>query len=179
MAENIYDILRSEYSEALIKQLNANEDVSTFLQLVYNHLLKTASERRGNPKSIVCTVDVVKERLLRVVVRYEGQDDQAENLDMSYNPVQRNLSLVTFLRVNVNVKGLALRVVDTLEKWIAEKPYRKEVGYTGIRLVNSVYWKNLIFTSEIVLKPEFDYGVMHKMGWDKEPEQPVERIVIP
>lgn len=180
MAESVYEVLCQ--SSGLAEKLNKNQDFSSFLMLVYSHLLNIAIDNSGDPRDITCDVTVELERLMKITVRYETKPDRPSTLPNLGGKLfsKRNPSLVSLLQVNENLKTLAQRTLLVLERWIEEKPYRKECGYERIRFENSILWKNLIFTSEMVLQAEFDYQTIKQMGWD-EPEQPTENegIIIP
>lgn len=183
MAENVYDVLRDQ-NPALMEKLAKNEELCTFLQLVFSHLIVMASDSPEDPRRIVCDVTVELERLLKITVRWDRSISLEGVIRQGTSKVfwQRNYELVGLLKVNENVQGLATRVLIVIERWMDEKPYRRETGFENLRFENSMLWKNGVFTTEIVLKPEFDYDVIKAMGWDKEPEQPTEeerRIILP
>lgn len=173
MAENVFEILCQ--SSGLAEKLNKNQDFSSFLMLVYSHSLNIAMDNTGDPRDMVCDVTVEMERLMKITIRYETKPDRPSTLPALEGKLftKRNPSLVSLLQVNESVRTLAQRALVVLERWINEKDYRKEVGYENVTFENSMLWKNLVFTSEMVLKPEFDYDTIKRMGWD-EPEQPTE-----
>lgn len=181
MAQSVYELLCE--SSGLAEKLNKNQDFSSFLMLVYSHLLVIAMDNPGDPRDILCTVTVEMERLMKISIRYETKSDRLSTRPALEGKLftKRNPSLVSLLQVNTSVRTLAQRTLEVLERWIAEKDYRKECGYENVLFENSTLWKNLVFTSEMVLKPEYDFDTIKRMGWD-EPEQPTEeekRIILP
>lgn len=180
MAENIYEIIKGNHP-ILMEKLDTNHELCTFLMLVYSHTLVEAASTSENPADLTLDVDVTNERLMRVTMRYvksSALDNLRGVLDGKLFS-KRNPSLVKLLDVNKNLKDLPMRVVTVLERWVNEKPFRKECGFANVRFENSIFWKNKIFTSEMVLKAEYDYSTIRAMGWD-EPEQPTEgRIILP
>jgi hypothetical protein len=182
MAENAYDVLRGD-SPALAAKLNTNHLLCTWLQLVYTHLLNIAADSPEDPRDIELDLSVLRERLMVVTVRYRIKEHVGPTL-VRHNKLlgQRNMRIAQLLRVNKSVKDLPARVVEILERWIEEKPYRKACGFANIRFENPRLWKNKTFTVEMVLKTQFDAVVRKKLGWDKEPEQEAEeerRIITP
>jgi len=170
MAENVYEILKGT-QPSLMEKLSTNEDLCTFLMLVYSHTLAVAAVDPKNPADIVLEVGITNERLMNIPLRYKENSGRSQVSLEGKIFSKRNPSLVRLLQVNQNLKDFPTRIVNVIERWIEEKPYRKECGFAHIRFENSMFWANRIFTSEMVLQPEFDYGVIKKFGWDKEPEQ--------
>lgn len=186
MAENVYEVLLND-APALAKRLDSNHDLCTFLILVYNHLLLYASNQKEDPRQLILQVTVVRERLLSIHIKYDITKVLEGPLPTRHGnvPWQRNMRLVEFMRVNSEVKNLARRVVEVLEIWLGEKPYRVACGFEGIRCEASTLWTNGVFTTELILKTQFDEIIRDRMGWNDEPEQliaePVEegRIILP
>lgn len=178
MADNVYEVLLNE-APALAKRLDSNHDLCTFLQLVYNHLLDFASNQKEDPRQLVLFTDIIRERLLRIQIRYDVTKILEGELPTRAGKVawQRNMRLVEFMRVNSDVKNLARKVVEVLELWLKEKDYRTACGFEGIRCEASTLWVNGVFTTELILKTQFDEAVRKRLGWDVEPEQPAEEPV--
>jgi hypothetical protein len=185
VAENVYEVIKG-MNGPLIEKLDTNHELCSFIMLIYSHMIYVAAENPGDPKDLICNVTVELERLFKIQLSYSKSNDRpSRQVSISGDDKKfsrRNPTLVTLLQVNQNVRELPIRMVETLERWIDEKPYRKECGFANLKFENQMFWKNLVFTAEIVLKAEFDYETIRQMGWDKEPEQPTEeerRIILP
>lgn len=181
--ENIYDVLKGDQPE-LLKKLETNEEFCTFLALAYAHLLEVVMESSEDPRDLEVKVGITMERLLRVESQFVRKEHLGAAL-IRHNKLywQRNKRLVELMKVNRSVHDLALNAVQVVERWMLEKPYRKEVGFSNIRFENAMRWKgNNNITAELILKTEYDYAVREKLGWNKEPEQEAEedrRIILP
>ena len=168
MPEDVYQILKDAHPKLVADVLDKSYEISNCLMLFYSHIWNEACTRRENPADLTVMVDVVLERLLRVRAVYIPQEGSPPVI-LDSHPVKRNISLARLLAVNKNVRNLAVKVVEVLEQWVNEKLYRKRLGIFAIRLENSRLWKgNFTFTSEIVLKTEFDELVKAKMKWVDE-----------
>jgi hypothetical protein len=172
MAENVYEVLKDSHQKLVEDVLDKNEEISRFLMLVYSHVLYTASERSENPANLIFFPAIVQERLLILRMRYKrDREEELRRTVLGQNPVQRNLKLAELMRVNKNVNNIAVDVVRVLERWIDEKPYRKEQGITNLRLEYPMFMGgDLTFTAELVFKIEFDELVRAKLKWPDEPE---------
>lgn len=176
MAENVYEILVSEYP-TLMDTLNTNDDVSSYLMSVYATLLYHAIEDSRNPANLRCNVSIQGDRLLVIKTHYTGEDARSVDIGTKL-PRQRNLNLVKFLQVNNSVKRLALDVVYELEKWVQVEDYRKAQGFKNIKTFNPMRWKgDGTITAELIMKFSFDDMVNAKMKWDI-PEEPEEKRII-
>src|SRR5437899_32922 len=158
MPDNVYEVLKSTHPQLVDNVLDKNEEISKFLMLVYSHLLYTAMDRPWDPKDIVLTYGVIESKgkndLLQIQIKYYESRESKSNRLEGKNPVKRNLDLVKLLSSNSNVRDVALRVVELLERWINEKPYRKKLGLKSIKLENQMFWKNLVLKAEIMLHVE-------------------------
>lgn len=180
MAENVYEVIKSHYPE-LAKTLDTNEDLCKFLMLVYAHLLDHVADSTRDPRQLRLPINIVKERLLTITMEYSTEIVSGSSFSASKNPVQRNMRLAQFMQVNTDVKTLALRVTEMMERWMHAKDYRMACGFPNIRCEAQRMWKNGVFTTELVLKTHFDEAVRERMGWN-EPEQMTEeesRIIQP
>ena len=171
MAENAYEVLKSHHPKLVVEVLDKSEEISTFLMLVYSHVLYASASRPEDPQDVrlQCQIDEMSEgSLLRVVMRYETENRASPLRIGTRHPVKRNPSLAELLQVNRNVRDLAVNLVSQLERWIDAKPYRKELGLKSIVLENAVFWKNLVFTAEILLRVQWEDLVKAKMRWKDE-----------
>lgn len=165
MAENIYELLKNE-QPALAAKLDTNHDVCEFLYAAYAHILQMAIDSPKDPKNMMCLVSIEADRLLKLQLRYyESGHNQSSNLTKI--PAKRNLSLVSLLQSNSNLKSVAQRVTEILEKWVDSHPATKAQGFTKIKCRESTLWRgSMTITSELVTKFEFDDYVNAKMQWD-------------
>lgn len=165
MAENVYEILKTHHRMLVINVLDKCEEISKFLMLVYSHVLYAAMDQPGDPKDIVLTYNIIENsqgNLLKIDMKYyESEGTELRGME-GKNPVKRNLNLVRLLQVNVNIRNLAVKVVETLERWLNEKPYRRELGLKSIKLENAVFWKNMVFTAELYMNVEWEEMVRLK-----------------
>jgi hypothetical protein len=173
MAENIYDVLLNNYPDLVGRVLSKQEEISKFLMLFYSHLLYVAAADNRKPEDLVCTVSIMSKDgrdLLHVSCSYKEGSDTTGSIKATRNPLHRNMTLARLLIVNTSVREVARSVVTTLERWVEEKPFRKEQGIFNVRLENGMFWKNLVCTAELVLKIEFDDLVKSKMKWQDDPD---------
>ena len=179
MADSVYEVLKANHPKLVKEVLDKNEEISKFLMLVYSHLLYAAMDQPRDPKDIVLTYNVVELEgsLLKIDMKYYESDGNKLKLD-GKNPIKRNLDLVTLLQSNSNVKNLAVRVVEILEKWVNAKPYRKELGLKAIKLENAMFWKNLVFTAEILLHVEWEEMTKLKMKFFDDEELAIEHPMV-
>lgn len=170
--ENAYDMLKSTYPNLVENVLDKSEEISALLMLMYSHILYTATDRMEDPKDLRFEVDILKDALLKVQVTYKRDSEKSSLIIPGKDPTRRNLNLVRLMQVNNNVTKLAVDVVDVLEKWISGNPRRKDFGLTQLKFVEPMFWKNLVFTAELVLKVDFDEMVRAQMNWPAdEPEE--------
>ena len=177
-AENIYDLIVEEKPQ-LAATLNSNESVSSFLMSVYSHLLHIAIDSRNDPKELICLVDIARDRVLRIqAIYYKEAPRISTNIAIDKTPVNRNLSLVNLLRVNRNVRDLAQRVVEILERWVAIHPATKKQGFKNIKIMEPRrQGDGTIFTAELVVHFEFEEFVNAKMKWEMD-EEPQEKGLV-
>jgi hypothetical protein len=160
MAENIYDILRNEQPR-LTPMLDKNHDVCTFLMSSYAYLLSLVMETGRNAEDMDLSINVIKERLIKIDISWKTEHEGATSLSASKLPYQRNMSLVSFLKSNDKILNLARDVVYVLERWLKGAEYRKDIGYEQIRVENVIAWRDgRTITGELVLKT--DYAQMTK-----------------
>jgi hypothetical protein len=143
--------------------------------LFYSHLLYAAASDPRNFEDLECKVGILTPKeapvdLLSISCKYKGTSDSHSVVQATRSPVQRNMTLARLLTVNMSVREVARSVVTILERWLAEKPYRKRQGIFNVRLENGMFWKDMTCTAEIVLKVQFDEMVKSKMKWPDEPE---------
>jgi len=183
MAENVYEILKSEHPKLVEEVLDKNDSISTFLMLVYSHLLNISVEKPQDPKDMYFEVQIREKQtnpcpLLIVKVLYKPSTDDSVSMSMDKIPFKRNMNLVRLMTVNSHVRELAVKIVEILEAWLNEKPYRKAQGMHNIRCEESMLYRNLVFATEIILKVQYDEMVKAKMNWPDEPELFDERRII-
>lgn len=172
MADNAYEVLKSEHPN-LIEVLDTNHDVCDFLMSFYRHIENIASESPNDPKDLMCTVDVVMERLLRIQTRYYDSSQKNKTAN-SKLPRHRNINIVSLFQVNHNIRDVALRVLQVVERWLKEKPERAQQGFKNIRIENAKLWPGeKTFTAELVMFFEFQDFVSAKLKFDDmdAPEQ--------
>lgn len=179
MADNIYDVFRSEQS-ALISVLDENHDVCTFLKGAYDHLLDLTMNLGRKAEDLDLQVSIIQERLLKIDISWKNAHEGASRLNASKIPYQRNMSLASFVRSNPKVRNLAHDVIYILQRWLKEKEYRKDLGYSQIKIENAIGWRDgRTITGEIVLKVEYEQMTRERLGLSKaEPEQPVKSDII-
>ncbi len=169
--ENIYEILKTHHPTLVTKVLDQSEEISKFLMLVYSHILYAAMDQPGDPKDIVLTYSIVetpgKTDMIQIQMLYYESEGTRFRAD-GKNPTKRNLDLVRLLAVNKNILNIAVRVVEVLERWVNAKPYRKKLGLKSIKFENTMFWKNLIFTSELLLHVEWEEMVKLKTKFFEE-----------
>lgn len=176
MITNVYDLIVSE-TPALAERLNENENVSAFLMSVYSQLLNIALDSPNDPKDLICQVDVIHGRLFRIRVSYYKEASAIHTDIGSKQPVTRNLNLVKFLQVNRNVKNLAQRAVEVIERWVGEYPATKQQGFKNVKLLEGKLLRGSnIFTAEMVVHYEYEEFVNAKLKWNlSDEEQLVEK----
>lgn len=173
MANSAYEVLKSSMP-TLIDFLDTNHDVCDFLMGFYKHAETIAAESPNDPKDMVCFVDIVMERLLKISVKYYNPSNKS-GASTDKLPAKRNLNIVKLMESNYNVRDVAMRVANVLERWLKEKPEREQQGFTNIRLENAKLWKDGTFTAEIVLFFEFNDYVSARLKFDmNSPEQKTE-----
>lgn len=182
MAENIYEVLKSE-QPLLVPVLDKNHDVCTFLKASYDHLLYLTIGLGKKPGDLDLQISVIAERLLKVTIIWKAVGNESRMV-ASKDPAQKNLSLVSFLKANPKVRDFAKDLIMVLEKWIDEKPVRKEAGFENLRLENPIAWRDgRTITAEIVLHFEYARAAAAKLKFAEDfaaAEQPTEgSIVIP
>lgn len=179
MAENIYDVFRSEQS-SLVKVLDSNHDVCTFLKSSYDHLLDLTMDSGRKAEDLQLSVSIVQERLLKIDISWKNSHEGTSRLIASKAPYQKNMSLTSFVRSNPQVRDLAPNVIYCLERWLKEKKYRKDLGFTQIKIENAIGWRDgRTITGEIILKVEFDQMTSERLGMHQaEPEQPTKSDII-
>jgi hypothetical protein len=172
MAENVFEILVTE-QPALAEKLQTNHDVSDFLYAAYAHLLNIAIESSNDPKNMIVFVDIQQDKLLRLQVQYYKDGSNTGEVG-SKLPSKRNLNLVNFLKVNGNMRTLAQRVVEVMERWVNSTEATKSQGFSKIVTRNSTLWRETkTITAELMVKFQFDEFVNAKMKWDMdEPDTP-------
>lgn len=167
MAINAYEVFKAT-NPALIEKLDANYDVSDFLMGFYKQIEIMAAESSNDPKNLMCSVDIVKERLLRITTRYYQPGSNASATDR--HPSKRNINIVHLFEVNHNVRDVAVRVVEILDRWLREA-YRKNQKFEDIKIVEAKLWADKTFTAELVMKIDFQEYVSKLMKTDLPPEQ--------
>jgi hypothetical protein len=179
MPENIYDVLRTEQSQ-LIPILDQNHDVCTFLISAYTYLKDLTMTLGRKPEDMNLSVAVIMERLLKIDISWKSQHEGSSSFLASKLPRQRNLTLVSFVKSNSKIKNLAQDVIYCLERWLKEKDYRKELGYSAIKLENAIGWRDgRTITAEIVLAVDYEQAAALKMKFKTdEPEQPTKSDII-
>lgn len=182
MAESVYEVIKSNHPDLVANVLDKSEELSKFLMLVYSHILYAAMGQPGDPKDIALTYNIIESPgnpdLLKIDMKYyEGEGSKIRGGLQGKDPTKRNLDLVKLLNSNSNVRDMAVRVVEILEKWVNAKPYRKELGVKSIKFENAMFWKNLVFTAELIMKVEFEEMVRLKQkffdDWDLQQEHPM------
>lgn len=167
MAENIYELLKNE-QPALIAKLDTNHDVCDFLYAAYAHILNMAIDSPKDPKNLICFASIEADRLLKLQLQYYEPGSNQES-QLTKVPAKRNLSLVSLLKSNSNLKSVAQRVTEILEKWVNSHPATKEQGFKNIKCRESTLWRgSMTITSELVTRFEFDDYVNAKMKWDMD-----------
>lgn len=176
MAENAYEVLKGS-SPSLIEFLDKNHDVCDFLMSFYKHVQVIAIDSPNEPKDMVCFVDIVMERLLKISVQYYNPSNRNSSFGEKL-PAKRNLNIVKLMEVNHNVRDVAVRVATVLQRWLKEKPERIQQGFENIKIVNPMQWKGGTFTAELVLYFEFEDFVSARLKFDmNSKEQPTEEEV--
>lgn len=178
MADNPYEYIKDE-SPALAAKLDENFNVCEFLVGVYRQLEETCNEIQSDPKLIKITVDVVQERLLRVMPQYPVEH-KSHILTPDRKPAMRMLNIVHYMTINPDIRDIAKKVVMVLEAWIQEKEYRKSFGFKDVKIVEGQYMRgDKSFIGELIMKVDFDDFVREKMNWTDQPgeEQPSEHDV--
>lgn len=167
MADNVFELLKAEYPQLIIK-LDSNHDLCAFLMSAYAHLLQIAIDSPNDPKNLMCFPTIEGERLL--VIRCKFYKAVARSAPIGdKQPAKRNLNLVRLLQVSPSVRGLALNVVNLLDRWVEEQPYRKQAGFENIKTFNAILHREHVFTTELILKVQFDEFVANKLNWEAEP----------
>lgn len=179
MADNIYDVFRSEQS-SLIPVLDANHDVCTFLKGAYDHLLDLTMALGKKSEDLDLRVSIIQERLLKIDISWKNSHEGESRLNASKVPYQKNMSLASFVRSNPKIKNLAQDVIYALERWLKEKPYREGLGYNQIKIENAIGWRDgRTITGEIVMKVEYDQMTRERLGAHQaEPEQKTQSDII-
>jgi hypothetical protein len=174
MAENVYEILKSNHPALVREVIDKNEELSKFIMLVYSHTLYAAMDQKGDPKDIVFTYSIDESEsvpLLKIDMKYyESEGTRLGAAMEGKSPVKRNLNLVRLLQSNSNVRDFPIKLVEVLERWVSEKPYRKEFGLKALKFENAMFWKNLIFTAELIFKVEWEEMVKAKTKFFDEEE---------
>lgn len=172
MAINAYEVLSS--NQSLKEKLDSNYDVSDFLMSFYKQIEIVASESPKDPKNLMCSVDITQERLLMITTRYYEPGESSHSTDR--HPSKRNINIAKLFEVNHNVRDVAARVVDVLERWLAAQSYRKGSTFEDIKVVNGMHWSgDHTFTAELVLKINFDEYVQRRLKTDMPAEQVTEQ----
>ena len=179
MAENIYDVLRSEQPQ-LIPILDKNLDVCSFLKASYDHLLELTMSLGKKAEDLDLSIDIAMERLLKISISWKSQHEGVSALLRSRELYQRNLSLTSFMKANPKFRNLARDVVYILERWLKTEEYRKGLSYEQIKLENPIAWRDgRTITAEIVLKVDYDQMTTERLAKSsKKAEQPTESNVI-
>lgn len=183
MADSVYEVLKSTHPKLVADVLDKNEEISKFLMLIYAHTLYTAMDRPEDPKDMYfhCSIENGQNGdFLKIDIKYVEADDKPAirgRLE-GKNPIKRNLDLVTLLQSNSNIRDVALRVVELLERWVAEKPHRKQLGLSHVVLHDQMFWKNLIFTADILLKVQWEELVKTKANFPDDEELAAEHPMV-
>lgn len=177
-AENAYDVLKEKYPKLVEDVLDKSEEISTLLILMYSHILYSASENPNDPRDMYFRVEIMEDALLKVSMLYKTDSDSSRIIIPGKDPGKRNLNLVRLMQVNTSVAKLAVDVVEILENWIKGNQRRKDFGLLQLKFVESMFWKNLVFTSELVLKVEFEEMVRAKMNWPADESTEEGGVVI-
>ncbi len=183
MADTAYEVLKG-HCPALMEQVldkPENEEIAKFIMLMFSHLVYTAAGRSEDPRDLELSYTIDKRSegdLLRVNVRYISKEHDDTWHAASREPKLRNINVVSLLEVNKNVRDIPVRIVSLLEQWLNEKPYRKAQGLKSVRLENPMFWKNLIFTAELILRIEWEQMVKAKMQWPEDADLSAEHPMV-
>lgn len=181
VAENVYEILKLNHPKLVTNVLDKSEELSKMLMLIYSHILYAAVDQPGDPRDIVLTYNIIESGeipLLKIdMLYYESEGAKLRGIE-GKNPIKRNLSLVRLLEVNRNVRDTAIRVVELLERWVKEKPYRKECGLTKLKFENQMFWKNLVFTAEVLVHVQWEEMVKLKAKFNDDEEIAAEHPIV-